>query len=269
MVRILCCALLFCAFSYADVLDVKILNLVGDTIYNRNKNFINKLFTPKDNFYQNGALNIKKVITTLQDNGLINPKFNKPTDFNIIFSARGSPIFLLKSINKSLSRMEYSYFLPSEIAFENGNSIIKISLVSEHIIDPKKLLDNLFDSGYLPIDVIRNASNEWRYELILVDSKIPNSTFVAKGNSVKIRGEVGGEYWLEIASGNNLEINANGKRFSPKIVFFDRNLNVLGTKQLNNVGIANIGVAENTKFIKIQDAEKKIGFKSGMNVRLK
>lgn len=250
-----------------SILDEKIINLIGETSYNRNKSFINKIFAPKESFYQSGNLDIYRVLATLQNNGLLKLKFASPREFSAIFTAQASPILLLKAINQSLSNMAYSYSIPSEAVYKDEVSTIRMSLMTEHIIDPIILLNELRKSGFVVVNINQNAQNEWEYSLSLADSKIPNATFLAKGNSINIT-EVSGLYWLEVGSLGRLEVQS-AKIFNPKIVFFDRNLNILDIQKLSRRRDFNISIIENTKFIKISDEILQSNLKGGLNVRLR
>lgn len=252
-----------------SALNSKIINLIGEADYNRNKSFINKIFSPQSNFYKGGNLDIYKVISVLQNNGLLKLKFATPQEFSAIFAAQTSPILLLKTINQSLSYMGYSYFIPSEAVYENDTSSIKVSLTTEHIIDPIILLNELNKSGFVVVNINKNKQNEWEYQLRLMDSKITNSTFIAKGNNINIY-EVSGQYWLEVGGLGRLEVKSiNNKIFNPKVVFFDRNLNVLDIQELSRGRDFSISIVDNTKFIKITDSLASANLKSGLNVRLR
>ena len=252
-----------------SALDAKIVNLIGEADYNRNKSFINKIFSPQSNFYKGGNLDIYRVISVLQNNGLLKLKFASPSEFSAIFVAQTSPILLLKTINQSLSYMGYSYFIPNEAVYENDTSKIRISLTTEHIIDPIILLNELNKSGFVVVNINQNKQNEWEYQLRLMDSKITNSTFIAKGNNINIY-EVSGQYWLEVGSLGRLEVKSiNNKVFNPKVIFFDRNLNVLDIQELSRGRDFSISIVDNTKFIKITDSLTSANLKSGLNVRLR
>lgn len=275
MVRILLISIL-CIFLYADgnaysnLLHEKIINILGDNSYTRNKIFINKIFSNQTNFYKNGSLDIYKVIHTLQSNGLLKLKFDSPMEFNIVFTAETSPIFLLRSINKSLASMGYSYWTTNEASYQENVAKLRISLMTEHIVDPIALLNELQKSGFVSISVSRDSDNQWTYELLLMDSKIPDSRFISKGNSLLIT-EVVGEYWLELGSSEGrLEIaTRNNRSFNPSIVFFDKDLNILEVKNLSRRSNVNINVVKNTKFIKIKDSVSHVNINSGINVRFR
>lgn len=251
-------------------LSSKIFNLVGEHIYYKNKSFINKIFAKEDNFYKNGNLDIYKIIYTLKENGLIRLKFDSPKDFNIIFVSQTSPIFLLRSINSSLSYMGYSYFTANEASYYNDISNIRISLLTEHIVDPVALLDELLKHGFIGIDVKQNSNLEWEYQLLLTNSKVPYAKFISKGNSISLK-DISGEYWLELSdSKGRLEIaKSNGSSFNPKIVFFDKNLNVLDVQILSKRSNVNIKIVDNTKFIEIVDFVYINNLKNGVNVKFK
>lgn len=256
-------------YGIEGALETKIVNLIGEADYNRNKSFINKIFSPTSNFYQNGNLDIYRVISVLQNNGLLKPKFSAPQEFSAIFVAQTSPIILLKMINQSLSTMGYSYWIPSEAVYENDSTKIRISLTTEHIIDPIILINEISKNGFVVANINRNKQNEWEYNISLASSKIPNSTFVAKGNSLNIY-EVSGQYWLEVGDLGRLEVQSiNKKNFNPKVVFFDKNLIVLDIKELNRGQKFDISIINNTKFIKISDLLSNSNLKAGLNVQLK
>ena len=275
MVRILLISIL-CIFLYADgnaysnLLHEKIINILGDNYYTRNNIFINKIFIYLKNFYKNGSLDIYKVIHTLQSNGLLKLKFDSPMEFNIVFTAETSPIFLLRSINKSLASMGYSYWTTNEASYQENVAKLRISLMTEHIVDPIALLNELQKSGFVSISVSRDSDNQWTYELLLMDSKIPDSRFISKGNSLLIT-EVVGEYWLELGSSEGrLEIaTRNNRSFNPSIVFFDKDLNILEVQNLSRRSNVNINVVKNTKFIKIKDSVSPVNINSGINVRFR
>lgn len=275
MVKILLISIL-CIFLYADgnaysnLLHEKIINILGDNSYTRNKIFINKIFSNQTNFYKNGSLDIYKVIHTLQSNGLLKLKFDSPMEFNIVFTAETSPIFLLRSINKSLASMGYSYWITNEASYQENVAKLRISLMTEHIVDPIALLNELQKSGFVSISVSRDSDNQWTYELLLMDSKIPDSRFISKGNSLLIT-EVVGEYWLELGSSEGrLEIaTRNNRSFNPSIVFFDKDLNILEVQNLSRRSNVNINVVKNTKFIKIKDSVSPVNINSGINVRFR
>ncbi len=268
--------ILLCIFIHADdstynnMLQEKIINILGENSYARNKNFINKIFSNQINFYKNGSLDIYKVIYTLQINGLLKLKFDAPMEFNIVFTAETSPIFLLRAINKSLASMGYSYWTTNEASYQDNMAKLKISLMTEHIVDPIALLNELQKSGFVSISVSRDFDNQWGYELLLVDSKIPDSKFISKGNSLLIT-DIAGEYWLELGSSEGrLEISTrNSRLFNPSIVFFDKDLNILNVLNLSRRSNVNINVVKNTKFIKIKDYISSSNINSGINIRFK
>ena len=273
MVKILSIFLLIFNFAFAlqsEVLDSMILNIVGEGTYNRNKSFINKIFKDESSFYKNGNLDIYRVISLLKSNGLLKFKFNKPEEFSVKFISQTSPIFLLKSINRSLSYRGYSYFATSEASYENDVSIITISLLTEHIIDPTALLDELAKSGFLGTSIKQNSPLEWEYTLSLIDSKIPDAKFLSRGNSLDLS-DVSGEYWFELSdSFGALKIaKYNNAAFNPKIVFFDKSLNVLDVAILSSRNIANISVVNDAKFIQISDYVSSYNLRNGINIQFK
>ncbi len=263
------CANFALANPSQSTLNTKIINLIGENDYNRNKSFINKLFADESSFYRGGNLDIHKVISVLQNNGLLRLKFSTPQEFNAIFVAHTNPVLLLKTINQSMAYMGYSYWTPSEAEYENERAKVRISLITEHIIDPLILLNEIQRGGFVVVNINQNRQNEWEYHLELMDSTIPGATFVAKGNNISVV-EVSGQYWLEVGNLGVLEVESiSGKNFNPKIVLFDRNLNILDIQELARGSGFSVDLADNTKFIKISDSIQNANLKSGINIRLK
>lgn len=270
---------LFFSFSFgiettqhnqSGVLQSRILNILGENYYNRNRSFINKIFSNEEYFYQNGSLDMYKVVSTLQTNGLLKLKFPKPQEFNVVFISKTSPIFLLRSINKSLSYMGYYYWITNEASYQEDISKIKISLITEHIIDPIALLNELSKNGFVSSNITRKSDNEWWYHLSLPNPKLPDAKFISKGNSINIT-EIVGEYWIEIGSYNGrLEVSTlNSRNFNPRIIFFDKNLNILEVQTLSRRNNLNVNIIENTRFIQIKDSESLSNLKGGVNIRFK
>lgn len=270
---------LFFSFSFgiettqhnqSGVLQSRILNILGENYYNRNRSFINKIFSNEEYFYQNGSLDMYKVVSTLQTNGLLKLKFPKPQEFNVVFISKTSPIFLLRSINKSLSYMGYYYWITNEASYQEDMSKIKVSLITEHIIDPIALLNELSKNGFVSSNITRKSDNEWWYHLSLPNPKLPDAKFISKGNSINIT-EIVGEYWIEIGSYNGrLEVSTlNSRNFNPRIIFFDKNLNILEVQTLSRRNNLNVNIIENTRFIQIKDSESLSNLKGGVNIRFK
>lgn len=273
MVRFVFIAILCVVLNANDsnnVLQEKIENILGESAYNRNINFINRLFSNQASFYKNGALDIYQVILTLQNNGLLQLKFKNPQEFSMVFVAETSPIFLLRTINKSLANMGYSYWTTNEASYQENIARLTISLTTEHIVDPIALLNELQKNGFVSVSILREADNKWEYELLVRDSKLPDSRFISKGNSISIT-EVVGEYWLELGSSDGrLYISTrNNRSFNPVIIFFDKDLNILEVQNLSKRSNVNISVVNNTKFIKIKDSISSSNINSGINVRFK
>ena len=270
MVRFVFIAIFCVVLNANDMLQEKIQNILGESSYNRNIKFINKIFSNQARFYKNGALDIYQVIFTLQTNGLLKLKFKNPQEFNIIFIAETSPIFLLRTINRSLASMGYSYWTTNEASYKENISKLTISLTTEHIVDPVALLNELQKNGFVSVSVLREADNKWEYKLFVRDSKIPDSRFISKGNAISIA-EVAGEYWLELGSfDGRLQISTrNNRSFNPSIVFFDKDLNILDVKNLSRRANVNINVVKNTKFVKIKDSISSFNINSGIDIRFK
>ena len=248
-------------------LQTSLLNVLGSYSYNRNRIFINKLFADGDSFYQNGALDIPKILQTLQDNGLLRLRFAKPEALEITLSAQTTPIFLLRAVSKAMSLMGYAYWTPSETTFADDTTTLKITLQTEHIIDPIALLNELGKSGFVALNIVRHSDTRWDYALGLYNPKMPDAKPIAKGNAI-VSSEVSGEYWLTLGSPIGiLEIGTmNGKRFSAQVVFFDKNLNLLEILDFERANLVKADISANARFVLIKDRDNAANLKGGISV---
>ena len=85
---------------YADLLEDKVKNIMGEDDYLINKNLVSVLFKKRSNFYTSeNMLNIDQVISTLKANGLLKLTLNNPEYLEVQFITKSEPIKTIKLVN--------------------------------------------------------------------------------------------------------------------------------------------------------------------------
>ncbi len=254
-------------FCFADFVEDKIRNFIGEGPYKINKNFIDKIFQNRQAFFQDGMVDNKKILENLKSNGLLNLRFDLPKEVNIIFSSHTSPIFLLRTINSVLASMGYSYFEVKKAQYDEGLTSIVFSFASEYMIDPLIVLEEMHKRGYIFNDVKKINDQAWEYDVTLVDSRLANAKNIEIGDSLELK-EVSGEYWLQISEGSgNVSVIANNHEWKPKIVFFDKNLQIIDIlKKQTSINTIAFNILKDIRFILISDFQNPAVLKSGIKV---
>ncbi len=254
----------------ADSLDDCIRNFVGSDVYKINQNFIQRIFSSRQDFYKDRALNHKKILETLKNNGLLKLRFDAPREVSITFSSSTSPIFLLRSINGVLASMGYSYFEARKAEYDGRLSTIVFGLMSEHMIDPLIVIEEMNKRGYIFNDVKRVSSQAWQYDVELIDSRLGDAHNIDLGDDVDLK-EVSGEYWLQISNVSGvMEISTRAENWRPKIIFFDKNLQIIDIlKKSTRVKKLTFNVLKSARFVLVSDMQNPIAIKTGIQVVFK
>ncbi|CBG39955.1 putative hypothetical periplasmic protein [Helicobacter mustelae 12198] len=261
------CSIFLLQGLFADFLLDKVQNFAGESVFQVNRNFIDRLFENREAFFRDGVLDNKKILETLKNNGLLNLKFDAPKEVSIMFSSHTSPIFLLRSVNSTLASMGYSYFEVKKAEYNEGVARIVFSFMSEYMIDPLIVIDEMNKRGYIFNNISRINMQAWEYDVNLLDSKLPNAHNVEIGDNFEIK-EVSGEYWLQTPDvSGNMNIIANTTEWHPKIIFFDKNLHIIDIlkkeESLNNL---TFNILKEVRFILVSDNQNPIVLKNGIKV---
>ncbi|PAF47025.1 hypothetical protein BKH41_08300 [Helicobacter sp. 12S02232-10] len=259
---------LFLSVFFGDGFDDKIQNLIGSQSYSVNKNFIDRIFRDKQSFYTDGRIDIKKLVTTLKDNGLLTLKFNEPSELHITFVSQTTPIFLTRSINSALSSMGYSYFAVSKAEYIEGMAKITFSFSTEHALDPAIIIDELAKRGYLFTDIKRNSIFDWEYDIELVEPKLANAREISPSEEVLEVREVSGEYWFSATGSGNITITAKTPYWRPRIVLYDKNLQIINLiSQSTTANKITFSLLDGVRFIMVSDTQNPAIIKNGIQVK--
>lgn len=229
---ILC--LIIANILYAENLQDKIKSYIPKNTYQTNANFIKKIFANEKNFYDNGNLNVSKILNTLKTNGLLQLKLPKPSNVSITFrinflalsDSNPSFIFLNYTTSNILTSMGYSYFYITESKKQQNKISTTYTLNSESNIDPTIVISNLAKRGYKVINVSTYSATHWIYDISLTKSLLPQATSIKQGDNTFT--QISGKYWIALGMNGDLQISPQQNiHWYPKILIFDANMNLV------------------------------------------
>lgn len=270
MVKKLCCIVLLALFAWGDEVDESIKNFIGKESFYTNQNFINRLFKDKQKFYTSEhTLDHYAILKTLKDNGLLELVFKQPSEVRISFRAKTKPIFLTRTINNTLSSLGYSYFTVSKAQYAQNQSELTFLLVTEHIVDPVVMLNELKKRGIGASNVYRVNEFDWMYELEVQDWVIMNAVKLEKAGRLELK-NISGEYWFETKQAGSLKITKKSTKIGwfPRIVLFDRNLQIIEIiTQESMAKSTEINITDKTAFVMVTDLNNPARLKYGITVQ--
>jgi len=262
MVKLLLAFFLLFTFTFAndttsqereDFLTHKIKSFIDLDVYDKNRKFIEIIFSPKSKYYANERVNVVKVISTLKDNGLLNLYFKKPKELNIHFKTSGSPLFFVKLMSDSLRNIGYYRYVTTASNLNNAEFTWSISLMSEYATDPQILQKELLKSGCKIVNIERNSPTDWVYTVDMVSGYLNIQTLEAE-KEVKLKRSLYA-HWLNSSKIKELRITSSSRNnWYPYIAYYDRKLHLLKViKQDDKCKDMFLNIPKCAKYIKISD----------------
>lgn len=264
--------LLFLILSLCVVLEAsvntKIRNILGNSAYAKHKNLINYIFKNKSAYYDgNGKVNYVKITSALQNNGLLNLKYNSTRFIEVTFTLTNNPKKSLNILKDSLKSMGHYYFFTKEAIKSDDSLKWTIKLKTAAAISPLKLSKELQKNGCKVVDIQREGSYNWRYSINTEYSDINKAEDLIVNNELTLK-KSSKPYMLKVSSINALNISSHsGNRWYPNIVFYDENLNIIEIYKDESLHKnLRVDVPNDTKYIKINDLYTLANLKRGLNI---
>lgn len=264
--------LIFLQNLYAITLQEKIKALIPSSTYKSNENFIRKIFSDEKSFYTNKDFNIEKILKTLKSNGLLPLKLQKPSNVEISFRVNAlsqtdsnpSFIFLNFATSNLLTNMGYKSFYTSKARKLDNQFLISYIINTESNLDPTILLANLAARGYITLDVQRYNDKDWIFDITLRRTSLTNTNAVQKGS--KELTQINGKYWLSISGSGTLNITANNEvKWYPKVIMFDKDMNMVNVIMLENSSNSySLKITNDVKYLMITDNYNSTNLRSGI-----
>ena len=261
-------SILFTTLLSGSILKEKVENIVGTKDYKIHNSLINLLFNDESKYIVNEQIKYYKLFNTLQKNGLLNLRLNKPSNIEIEFKSINNNFKSYKILNDTMQVLGYRYFFTKSMSVKNKTNLTwNIVFKAEYMLDPVVLLKELKQNGCKVLHVSNNGSNKWSYELDFENSELTNAIKIDKNEKVKFQKPLRA-YMLKVDNAQSLQvISRNLNSWFPHIVFFDKDLNVLNIIKKDRVykGLK-IQVPNNTRYIKLTDLYNLINIKRGLSI---
>jgi hypothetical protein len=267
MIRVLIFTFLTTFFLYANSVIEKVHNVVGDQEYQIHKSLITHLFNEESFYLSEGKIKYFNMFDTLQKNGLLNLRYQRPTQVRIDFKISGENKKGYKILSDLLHTLGYRYFFTTYLENNGEDLLWSISLKVEYMLDPVMFLRELKYSSCNVLDVVKKSTNNWYYEIDCSDAKLLKVAQIQKNEKVRFQKPLK-PLFLDLEGAKTIQvISRNLNRWFPDVVFFDKNLNVLKDLKFDQVkkGLK-LGVPEGTKYVKITDKYNLINIKRGLTL---
>lgn len=250
-----------------DMIDEKIINLIDQENYDLHKNLIDDIINDKNSLYENKNINYKSVLKSLEEKGLLNLSLPEHTDVTILFNIVNSNKKGFKIIKDVLSNIGYSYYFTDFIKNIDGNVVWQIHFKSDFVLDPYSLNTELNKFQTSIIDIKKISKTNWEYKINVQDGILHDVKDVILDERLTLPMPLE-PYILSLPNAKELLIaSSNANNWIPKISFYDKELNALGTIEMDRVyeGIK-VSIPKNTKYAKISDRYTLLNIKRGLSV---
>ncbi|WP_290881120.1 hypothetical protein [Helicobacter sp.] len=252
-------------------IDYKVMQLLGVQEYKTNQKFIQRLFSNQGYFLNDAKQpDLYKISNTLKQNGLLKLTFKQPMELEVSFTVSENPATFTSILYDILNEMGYYYFLLKESLLEEQKFKFILSMNTEYAIDPTLLQEKLYHYGYRVQSIERSSIHQWNYTITNNTFQYPKATKLTT-NETNHKANLKGEYWYQVEQGKRLEVkSSNGVLWYPKLIFFDKNLNILEiTSSQKSSQTIQKEIPKGAMFVKITDTYLPITTKNGLDVMLK
>jgi len=260
--------LLGCALVlHADIVDEKVVNILGYESYESQQGIINEITANKKNYFLNNTISYNKLIKHLKMQSLLEFTVPEQSEIKVLFHIKNGDKKGFKILKNVLSNIGYSYYFTDYITKDNDEITWQIRFVSDYTFDPYNFNDELAKFQSDITDIHRHTLTNWEYT---IDTK--NGIF-ADLKTLKLDERVSlpmplEPYTLTLPNAKELLIaSTQGNSWIPKISFYDNELGGLGTIEMNQVyeGLK-VAIPKNAKYVKISDRYTLLNIKRGLSV---
>lgn len=270
MVKKLVLLLLISLPLFADtLLSDKIKSLIGEDAYTKNTSYIKIIFSPEQAYYDNGRINVVKVVETLKENGLLQLFFKEPQEIELSFSTNATALFFVKIIEDTLQSMGYYKYLVETAKLDNSEFVWKIKLTSEYVMDPTVLKNELEKRESYLLDIERLSATSWHYNIDISHAKLDAYKIVNHQSMRLPRSQY--PYWLDVAYSKRISISSqNRNNWYPYIAVYDAELRLLDIIKKDAI-MSDITVIlpQNAVYVKLDDMYSIKNIKDGFTIAAK
>lgn len=236
-----------------EMLDEKIVSFIGEDAFSKNRDYIHINFRDVDSFYTKEHINVVKVVETLQENGLLRLFFEEPQQYEMTFHSTGSPLFFVKLMGDTLRSMGYYRYVTKESKNDENGFEWTISLEAEYVTDPVLLRKELSTRGCDIVDIVRNSSTDWHYDIDTSKAYLKVDQ-LASGQKLKYD-RLQYAQWLDIDSIRSIQIKSHkSNTWFPYIALYDSSLRLLKViKEDKETKKYDLDLPQESRYIRVSD----------------
>ncbi len=251
----------------ADLINDKIINLIDQESYNLHKSLIDDITKDKDFLQEDKKIAYNSLLKSLKEEGLLSLDLPEQTNVTILFNITNSNKKGFKIIKNVLSNIGYSYYFTDFIKNADGNLIWQIRFKSDFALDPFTFNNELSKFQSSILDIKKLSKTNWEYKIDVKNGILHTVKNVLLDETLILQMPLEA-YTMSLPNGKDLLITS-GKANSwiPKISFYDKELNALGTIEMDRVyeGIK-VAIPKNSKYVKISDKYTLLNIKRGLSI---
>ncbi len=250
-------------------MDREISDLMGKKQYQTNRGLINILMKDKHAYLKDGEADLQKITKLLDENHLLDLDFKHLRHFKLSFATKQrNALLFIKIVKEVLASAGYSQTLTTKATRDESGFLWEIELVGSKMVDPYLLVSQFQKRGAIITHIKRKDRANYRYDVDIYSAKVKSLT-PPIGKEVRLPKPLH-PYWIDIYGARKVKIvSMGGNRWHPYIVFYDRNLKIVGnyTKEIKSYNIT-IKIPNGAQYIKIADLYTLQNLKRGMKITL-
>lgn len=251
----------------ATILEDKIINIIDQEQVDKYRNLVDDVLNTKNIILADKSINYQVLLKSIKEQGLLNTALNQQTDINITFNILNGNKKGFKIIKEILSDIGYTYYFTDFIKSEKNHLTWKIHFKSDFVLDPYIFNNELIRYDSKIVNITKNSPINWDYQIDFQEGILSHVQTIPLNEEIQLPMPFD-PYILVLPNAKDLLIaSTKANNWIPKISFYDKNLNPLGTIEMDRVyeGIK-VTIPKNTKYVKISDRFTLLNLKRGLSI---
>ncbi len=261
--------LCLCAFGESLLMD-RVRSLLDEETFAAHRKLIDLLFEDQNSYMRSSSVDMIKVATTLEENGLLDLALPSPRRIELTFEYGGeNPLFFMKLMTDTLRNMGLSFILTKEARLEKEGFVWVVTFESKTVPDPVLLARRLQKNRAVVTDLERLDAARWRYR-IEMENAVVDAKPIRAGESLKIVRPIR-PVWMEVGAVKRLVIRElPGSHWYADVVVYDKMLRILSMKQNETrTRYLDLRLPADAAYVKIGDRFTLENLRSGLKLTAK
>ncbi len=270
MVKKVVLPLLLGSSLFANTVLQKVQSLLDEDTYSSHSKLISLLFEDEAAYMKSSSVDMIKVASTLEENGLLKLSFASAKQVELTFEYGGeNPLFFMKLMTDTLRNMGLSFVLTKEAKLDKEGFLWTVTFEAKSVPDPVLLAKRLERNRAAVTDLQRLESTRWRYRIDMSDATV-SAKPIRAGQSVKIVRPIR-PVWMEVSRIKRLVIRElPGSHWYADVVVYDKMLHILSMKQSETrTRYLSLRLPADAAYVKISDRFTLENLRSGVKLTAK